>query len=127
MCWIGVLWPQEIWSRVRPKTAATLSRSAGLGVHRPSAMASTRDSSSPGGPAASCTLILCAWQRSLTLLSASIVPPSRAAAELRAVAVDVRHRVDVPPGDLLRGDAEGCRQPLPLLRARGVAAVDDPV
>ena len=31
---MGVLCPQVIWSRLRPKTAATLSRSDGLGVHR---------------------------------------------------------------------------------------------
>src|SRR5437660_5943083 len=104
MCWIGVLCPHEICSRVLPNTAATLSRSAGLGVHRPSTMASTRDSSSPERSASCLTSILCSWHRSLTLLADSMVPPSGAAAELRAVAVDVGHRVDVPPGDLLRGD-----------------------
>ena len=33
-----------------------------------------------------------------------VLPPSRAAAELRAVAVDVRHLGRVAPGDLVRRD-----------------------
>ena len=37
----------EATPRVSPKTCAIASRSCGLGVHRPSAIASTRPSSSP--------------------------------------------------------------------------------
>src|SRR5262249_34974246 len=136
MCWIGVLWPQVIWSRVRPNTAATLSRSAGLGVQRPSTMASTRCSSSPDRSASCLWSIPCSRQSSSTLLLASIttppagekspgLAPSRRAAELRPVAVQVFHRDAVPPEDLVRGDAEGRRHALPLLGAGGVAALDD--
>src|SRR5262245_14901934 len=129
MCWIGVLWPQEIWSRVRPKTAAILSRSSGLGVHRPRTMAKTRCSSSPDNSASfRASIPRSRHNRSTPLGCASaIVDPQslRAATELWAVAIDVRDLRRVAPGDLLGRDTKRRGQAPPLFRARRVAAVDD--
>src|SRR5262245_24008233 len=50
---------------------------------------------------------------------------SRAAPELRAVAVHVVHACRVSPRDLLALDAEGRGQPLALFRARRVPSVND--
>src|SRR5262245_29970053 len=127
MCWIGVVWPQLICPRVRPNAAATLSRSAGLGVQRPSTIASTRCSSSPARSASCFTSILCSAQSSSTLLRASIpaIPSSGRPAELRAVAVQVLHRRLVPPGDLVLAQAEGGGDPVALRRARRPAPLDD--
>src|SRR5262245_30592057 len=125
MCWIGVLWPQAIWSRVRPKTAAILSRSLGLGVQRPRTMAAVRPSSRPERAASSLASSLCSRQRSLTCFCCSMARPSRAAAELWAVPLDVDDFVAVAPGDVVWRDTEGCGQPLPLLRAGRPAGLDD--
>src|SRR5437588_615208 len=70
--------------------------------------------------------IPCATHNSSTVLGMSaIASSSRAAAELRAVAVHVRHLHLVPPRDLLRADAQGGGQAAALLRARRVAALGD--
>src|SRR6185312_2487633 len=71
MCWIGVLCPQAIWSRVNPNTAAILSRSSGLGVQRPSAIASTRCSSTLAFVASCRVSRLCSRHRSSMLRTAS--------------------------------------------------------
>src|SRR5262245_15303059 len=121
MCWIGVLWPQATSSRVRPNTRAMASRSSGLGVHRPSAMARTRCSSTPDRSASCLTSIPCSTHKRSTDLGWSDIPASsRAAAELRAVPVDMLDLGDVPPRDLVRPDTEGPGQAPALLRARGV-------
>src|SRR5262249_45782386 len=126
---MGVLCPQTIWSRVSPKTAATLSRSVGLGVQRPRRIASTRCSSSPARSASCLPSSPCSTHRSLTVLVGSIgcTSPcfSRAPAELRPVPLDVLDRRGVPPGDLPRGQAEGARDALSLLRTGRVAPVHD--
>src|SRR5262249_49863880 len=122
---MGVLCPQAICSRVSPNTPATLSRSVGLGVQRPSTMANTRCSSRPAFSVSCLWSIRCAAHNSSTLFAASIVtPPSRTAAELRPVPVDMGHRVHVAPGNVLRRDTQGRGEALPLLRAWRVAAID---
>src|ERR1700731_3709795 len=73
MCWMGVTWPQTICSRVRPKTVATASRSAGLGVQRPVTIARTRDSSSPLLAASSGTVIPFSAHKRATVWPLSIV------------------------------------------------------
>src|SRR4051794_4630910 len=126
MCWMGVLWPQAICSRVRPKTAAMRSRSAGLGVHRPRRIATTRCSSTPER-SASCraSMPAAAHNWSTLLRFSAIVGPSRTAAELRAVAVHVRDFGAVSPRHLVGSDAECGGQALPLLRAGRVAGLRD--
>src|SRR5262245_32701459 len=129
MCWIGVLCPQAIWSRVRPNTAAILSRSSGLGVHRPRTIAKTRCSSRPDNSAsfrASIPRSTHSWSTPFGCASAIVDPySSRAAAELRAVAVDMRDLRRVAPGHLFWRDAQRRGQAAPLFRAGRVAAVDD--
>src|SRR3954467_8510166 len=126
MCWIGVLWPHETWSRVRPNTRAMASRSSGLGVHRPSTIARTRDSSRPDRSASCLTSIPCSTHRRSTDLGWSDIPASsRTAAELGAVAVHVLHPGRVPPGHLVRLDPQGSTLPAGLVRARGGPVLGD--
>jgi hypothetical protein len=73
---LGVWCSQVIGPLFRPKAAATLSRSDGLGVHRPRTMARTRWSSNPVLPASCLWSIPCSLQRSATLFRVPIVPSS---------------------------------------------------
>src|SRR5580704_678791 len=95
------------------------SRSSGLGVQRPRMIAPTRDSSTPERSASCRTSMPCsAHSCSMVWVVSAIAGSSlRAAAELRAVAVHVLDLRLVPPGDLLRFDAQGGGQAAALFRA----------
>src|SRR5262249_4199893 len=74
------------------KTAATLSRSVGLGVQRPRRIASTRCSSSPARSASCLPSSPCSTHRSLTVRVGSICCTSRVHAPGEALVGQAFHR-----------------------------------
>src|SRR4051794_2245785 len=81
MCCTGVVWPQTMSWRVRPKTAAMRSRSSGLGVQRPRMMAATWPSSRPDFAASWRLSRPCSAHSCSTRLSGSMVVLRRGAGD----------------------------------------------